>query len=549
MRQRKWAMDFLILFALAWAGYKFTWDLERWFDIPTFDEAEAVHRGDVLRFELQDLTRLKAEWSPLYVTWYALLKRLAHPEDRVALHDLNWRVLAVLTSMGLYVVLRRYHIRPAYAAALALFALLSRLIWFELTRSVLLAVGFALLAAWWATWYRKPWKRLWVAGWSLWLAAFTRPEYALAAGLVTAASLITLFRAWRRQGRLSLTRKDVGLAAPVLLAAVGFALWGRPFGHGRSVYAFGQHFAFNRWSCMGMPGNRSWEEEVEAAFGPLENVYQAVWRNPALFARHVGCNVARAKKLIGQITIHAPFTGVRYVYEAGVFAVAWVLGSVLVGFRRPHRIKRRLQVGWARGDLVYWGLLWAVLLSPILIISSDKPHYRAQFGWATLVLWAYLFLPRRYRPISWRRAALIAALVVAVAPPTMAGLSGHPRWAPTLYNRATIQAIRHLNLPEEGPITVSGHRRLAYYFLVAYLDERFQIGRRLPQEDVLSFIQTYQPDLIIVHRPWYGGDDSWEAFQAYPEAYGYWVYPIGEKRALYIRADRIPPPKTYEFPP
>ncbi|NPA06811.1 MAG: hypothetical protein GXO54_05335 [Chloroflexi bacterium] len=534
-------LDGLILLALIWAGVKFSWDLPRWYDIPTFDEAEMLRAGVELTWA--KVSKLKSEWSPLYVFWYAFLNRVARPESRVALHDLNWRILAVLASVGLYAVLRRYRIARIYAAGLALFALLSRLVWFDLTRSVLLAVVLTYAAAWAATWPRQRWKRLWVGGWLLGLAAFARPEYAFPAmGLVLFAG-VDAARAWKRRP-WRWTSRDGLLLVPVVLPTIGIMVWGLPFGHGRSVYAFGQHFAFNLWMCLGQPETRTWEEEVEAAFGSIQSIAQAVWRNPTMFAQHVLCNLKRGHKVVGQMVIHAPWSGLRYIYEAGATLLAWALGTLWVLARHRTRCRRRWLVGWGRGDLLFWSMVAAALLAPIVIISSLKPHYRAQFGWAWLTLWAYLCLPRQYTSRPWYRTLLLAALLIAVTPPTMAGLSAHPSWYPTLYNRSTVQAIARITASEPGPIVVSAHKRLAHYFLISYLDSRFEIGRRLPQEGALAFIQRYRPDILIVHFPWYDGDDSWRVFREHPEAYGYWMYPIGKQRALYVRSDRFPPPSS-----
>ena len=546
MRQRLvWALwDTLAFLAVLAAGWKFGLPADRWFDIPAFDEARYLNRGvELLHI---GLTQLPSEWSPLYSLWYHLLYRLGF-QDRIALYYLNFRLLGALLPALFFLVLRRYGVSYWAAFALAIYAVGTRLSWVTDTRVTSFALMLVFLTAWLLTFLPPGWPRTVVAAVSMVVVAYARPEYLMAAGLLALVALVQGGRAWRREKRRHLRLSVlVGLAGSALLAVGSWVLWGPPVGKGRSMYAFGQHFAYTRWFCLKQPHRGiSWEDEVRADFGDARTILEAFMANPRAFGSHIWCNLKTFPPRLGStLFLHAAYFFPKGVLaEALLFAGLTALGMLGVVLRDrttwPQRLRARQEA------LLFWGIMSLVGLSVLMVIHGAKRYYLILLGWPTLVLGALFFLPSqtplvfsRRRVWTWLTGLLLGMALV----PPMGYMTPYPWNPPFLENLELLKTLRALPLPTNRPVRWVSVRGLRHYFLMLYLNTEFEALPYAPEEGFLDYIQETQPDILTVDRRWFQGDATWRAFLEQPQRFGYWKQKIGPYRWLFGRGEIIPPP-------
>jgi len=498
MRQRlAWALwDTLAFLAVLAAGWKFGLPADRWFDIPAFDEARYLHRGvELLHI---GLARLPSEWSPLYSLWYHLLYRLGF----IALYYLNFRLLGALLPALFFLVLRRYGVSYWAAFALAIYAIGTRLSWVTDTRVTSFALMLVFLTAWFLTFLSPGWSRTVIAAVSMLVVAYARPEYLMASGLLV--------------------------------------------GKGRSMYAFGQHFAYTRWFCLKQPHRGiSWEDEVRADFGDARTILEAFMANPRAFGSHLWCNLKTFPPRLGStLFLHATYFFPKGVLaEALLFAGLTALGMLGVVLRDRTTWSQRLR---ARQEaLLFWGIMALVGLSVLMVIHGAKRYYLILLGWPTMVLGALLFLPSQTPLVFSRKQAWtwLAGLFLGIAlVPPMGYMTPYPWNPPFLENLEVLKVIRALSLPADRPVRWVSVRGLRHYFLMLYLNTEFEALPYAPEEGFLDYIQETQPDIITVDRRWFHGDASWRTFFEHPRRFGYWKREIGPYRWLFGRRDVIPPP-------
>lgn len=536
--------DVLALLTLLAAGWKFGLPADRWFDIPAFDEARYLHRG--LEVWRVGLARLPAQWSPLYSLWYALLSRLG-ARDRIHLYYLNFRLLGALLPAGCFLVLRRSRVAFWPAFALSLYTVSARLSWVTDTRVTSFAMLLVMVVAWGLSFLPRGWLRLAAGGLSMLVVAFARPEYTLAAGVLLAAALWMGYRTWRRGASLWTGPRWalLGLLAPLALAVAAWGLWGSPVG-ARSMYAFGQHFAYTRWYCLGQPRRGiSWEDEVQADFGQARTILQALMVNPRAFGSHLWCNLKAFPPRLGStLFLHAAyFLPQKPLVEALLFAGLAGLFLLYMAARRGRHLLRKA-VREAPEDMLFWAAMALVGLSVLLVIHGAKRYYLILLGWPLMVLAGLLFLPRGTtgNPSITLGKGLAGLLLGLALVPPMGYMTPYPWEPPFLENLELLKTLQALSLPKDRPLRWVSTRGLRHYFLMLYLEGNFQALPYAPEEGFLADIQEKRPDIITVDTRWFYGDASWEAFRDRPQAYGYWRRSVGKHRLLFVRRDVIPPP-------
>src|SRR5262249_26624985 len=187
--RRPYLADLLILLLLLVLAGKLTWDLSSVADLTIGDEVSYMSCAEGI--SAQGLPSAQA--SPLYCLWYYALS-LVKP-DHVALYYANWSVLTALVPVGVYVLFRALGGSRLLGLLTAFGVLTSGLvtIWPYLTH---LATGLLLLGSAVAVRVRQPAWSVAVLGLTLLLAAYIRPECAVAflglclLGLVAAVWLL-----------------------------------------------------------------------------------------------------------------------------------------------------------------------------------------------------------------------------------------------------------------------------------------------------------------------------------------------------------------------
>lgn len=474
------------------------------------------------------------DWAPLYAVWYFGWSLII--PDGVALYLFNFVLICTLLPLVLYVTLRCYAVAPWLAALVAFFFLIAHanvLVWPRVSHFALLIILLSLCAARLAHTQISAFA---IASFGALLAAFVRPDVALAAILLFVATLISLVRLPAERAVVSRP-----LLGGLAVGALGLlALFGSPFGDGsRSFDAFAQHFSLN-WVAWTGSDLSPWTDAftiIGLTFGDVESIAGALRANPGLVIQHIASNLGRMPQALFDLFFrHANLllpqeqqTLAAWLLFAaggmGVLAASWRMRTTLLVQARAH---------WA-----LWIMLGAYLpgLLAANLLIYPRGHYLLMLG--TLLLVGMLALFARPRPPAHLPAsALLAVLLLILTPNTTALVP------PALdrVNITTINTITALDLA--APV----------FMLEAEGGYNIYIGahvQRVPEYDkdrpFAAWAAERQINMIVVsdrlrNDSRLRDDPEWLALLADPAAHGYVAFPIeATGRLLLVDARLLPP--------
>ncbi len=545
---------FLLALALFYSGWKFSAWSPQWIDLPMGDEADYLFEGVTLDGELgHGVGQLLADWSPFYSLWYHALAKVS--PDRVALYYLNYRLTGALLVMFLFLVLERWGAHPWGALGFAFLVLIGRLPWIGVQRVTTFSL-MVLLGSLWILALAPTALRLWVGVWLLWLAAFARPEYLLAAVLLAGYALwahrhaLTPSHLAAQWAQIRASKRALAwVILPPLVALTLTLIWGVPTSQKRSIYAFKQHYALTQSFCVHQRHGATWEEEARYAFGDADTWPAILQRNPQAVWRHVWCNVTSILKdtrYLSTVFYHAPLlwpkaptddqAGQR---EAKLLVLLTGLG-LLYRLAHPTSLKQRWEALRNAHWLPVWGVVFLATLPVVIAVYSAIPHYRIMPLTPLVLLLGVVLLPRKGASLPWGPSLGLALLVVAATPP-FAWLFPSPLSPPSLPNQATVRAIANVAASKEGPLRIALTHPI-HYDLLNYLSRPWEELPYLPDEGFLDFVAQTQPDLMVVDLSHFHGDDGWEAFAQDPTPYGYWRLSLSGDRLIFGRQGVVAPP-------
>jgi hypothetical protein len=566
MSLRRFWGDGLLVLALLAVSVKMTYDIAAVRDLDLADESAYMYFGTLI----PQRGLPAAESGPLYGLWYCGLSLLQH--DPVRLVYLGWQLLVALLPAVLYVLARALGGGRA-VSLLGAFAVLTSCLLQTAPYPTYLAALLLALATLAATRCRSvPWAVAFL-GLGLLLAAYVRPEYAVAflvlalAGL--AAALWTL--ATRRP------RAATGLLLPALLLAGCAALLvrfaGNPLGGGRSFVAFGQHYAAHVVSARNLPLNpwSYWETIARGDFGDAQSLAEAWHVNPGAVLWHFGLN---ARALPGAfVEAVAPDLDLpKWGRQA-----LWLLLAVLASLAAAGLV-RRLAAGTAGAagaagaaaaserrvlwpPMVMLGLLSVPTAASVLVVWP-RSHYLVPLACflAALLAPGVAALPR-LRPLLQRLdsgPALLALVVILLAlAPNRAhgwnvqslvrlGARGKKSASmPVLETRRTVETLRGLGqrLRAGGTILDSSAIGRAFY---AGLPRQW-LDSTTKAEPFRAFLRRHDAGILILDAilesdPNYRDDPEFQEFAAGRRPTGFTLIPVsGVAVRIAVRNDLLEP--------
>ena len=418
--RQRWVTIVLAAICLGVAVYSI-----QWLDIGLYDETAYLQRGAVIDEEGLP----SADMGPLYSLWYRVLQVVwADPIDR---YFANLGITIALLPFMLFLVLRRLGTSLIVSSFVALFILVSTLNILNWPRVSVFALIILLLGLWLQAGSRsrdRGWAFLTCAAI---IAVYIRPEFALSVGILGVSWLVDLYRRKRRGEPYSITP----IMTTAVLAITMSLVLGNPFGHGRGMVAFGQHYALNRIEADDSDTDAwtSWETITQRDLGTTSSLSRAVSHAPDRVAWHIGSNLRQLVPTLGRMVLPA---GARLDRKATVllgllfFVICWALFLA-------RKAKRSTSVAsiWVIAALAAPAILAAIVIFP-------RQHYLIfPITLATLPLVATLF-PERSVDTRWphRIAAVLTVFILLTYVGRPIGTPGRPVLA-------TIQALRELDLP------------------------------------------------------------------------------------------------------
>lgn len=397
----------------------------RQLDIGLYDETAYLQRGAAI--DTEGLPT--ADMAPLYSLWYRFLQVFI--TDPVQRYFTNYGLLMALLPFSLFLLLRTLGTSLTANLSTGVIILLSTLNilnWPRVSVFALIILIAGLLLFLRSTVRDRGWAWLFIAST---LTVFIRPEFALS--LVGLGVLWGIDIVQRRQLHDHFEPATLGVG--LLFAVLLFIILGNPFGNGRSMVAFGQHYALN-WTEANhseLDPWTNWEGISERDLGTTSSIPQALSNAPDRVLWHIGQNLGSSVPAL-----------VRMYMPAGARPdrIAWLLMAGLFGLLMWRAWSGRKDASgtgpWITLPTV--AICLPALLSVVLI--NPRQHYLIFPAVLLLTLLVSKAFPARpERPMT--RWTWLATAIGSVWVLTYSGNPVAPIAKPVL---STISALRGIRL-------------------------------------------------------------------------------------------------------
>lgn len=526
-------IDIYTLVLLVAAGLKFTYGLEKIYDIGLYDETGYLVRGVNLPELLHDvITGKLAQVGPLYSAWYYLLSLLQ--PDRVKLYYLNYKILAILLPVFLYVVLRRYGVNVLVSVVVSFFVLISYAniaTWPRVSHFMVIVVLISLI---FASMVDDLVRRLGIAGMGALIGSYVRPEIFIA--FVIMSVMIVIIVALRLKNRDP--RGDIIFAGFIALVSMMLiAVMGAPMVGNRSWSAFEQHFALN-WVLWTHTNDLSpWtnsHEIIKRSLGDVHSIPEAFMSNPDLFAKHVISNLFRAIKSLSIFFYHATvvFPKAFYKLEAILLFISFLLYLIVTRRGWMRALKDRVK---EYRDLLLLAACYFVPAGLSALIIFPRYHYVLLPGILLVILVSVLITERKQNldvKMNFKLLAFAGILFLAVTPPA----SNLLKYSDDTPIAKTIQFIRSLD--------ISGDVNLleANGGFDVYLGDNFHRVaeyQKSESEGFYKFLKKRHINAIILNDDLnndarFRGDGDWHDFLRNYRDFGFVELPIPNTKWYFI---------------
>jgi len=435
-------IELFIVFILLMSGWKYTYAIDNIIDIGMADESNYLWGGAEIR-NGEFTTGTVADSAPLYTIWYYLLS-LWRP-DRIALYYFNYKVLAVLLPVLLYILLRRYELSIISSVTVSFFFMISCAnlwVWPKVSHFSAVIVLSSFILASCAKSFATRAGVICIGGL---LSSYVRPEMFLAFTLLSTIFIIAVFVEFKKHRSIKVI---IFLAGIIMLTGFMIRIFGWPARGNRAFVAFGQHFSLNWVHWTGnqniSPWN-NWRDIIDRNFGNIHNMSQALINNPNLFFKHMASNIMSIPKSLKIFLYHTNVIMPVNFREAGAYLLLGiiVLYILLKRNRLIPTLKSRIT---ENSDLLLFFSCYLMVGFVSVLFFYPRHHYLIIPGMLIIVM-AAIFLAGRKRDHEFRdykHLLLLGALVIAVTPSSL-GLSGTATGKPNL---ETIKFIRSLSIDQ-----------------------------------------------------------------------------------------------------
>ncbi|HRF79349.1 MAG TPA: hypothetical protein PL070_04610 [Flavobacteriales bacterium] len=458
-------------------------------DIGLYDETAYLQRGA----KIDTIGLPTADMAPLYSLWYRFLQLLIG--DPVQRYFANQFITVALLPIGTYLLLLQLGTtqRASFITSIfLLFSTLNVLNWPRVSVFAMLVLLTGLLLALRSRDRDRQWASVVSA---IAVCVFIRPEFALSLGC---AFLLWLADLARR-------RKSLNLAAWMPVAFTGafalllFLALGDPFANGRSMVAFGQHYALNVAETTDSTTDpwTNWEAIARKDLGTTASVSQALRNAPEKIVWHLGTNLRNTAATLARMLLPA---GAR-VSRMAMLLILIMVGAVAI-------------LAWKGADRTWRSHGFFVVASAVIclpavlsaIIIYPRQHYLIFPVSLLIILFVNQAYPRNAHRPRWAMVPAIAAVLIMLL-----YLRIHPEPLPRPV-LATINALR--TLPADTELVIldadggydaylgSGAKRI----IAQNKDRGFD--EFIAQHGIHVIVAS--PRLLNDHR--YQTDPTWRAF-------------------------------------
>lgn len=484
-------------------------------DIGLYDETAYLQRGAWI--DAHGLPT--ADMAPVYSLWYRCLQFIV--SDPVHRYFVNYAVTMAALPILIFLLLRATNtalIPSLLTGSFVQVSSLNVLNWPRVSVFALILLLIGLLFQIRSTRRDAGWLGITVA---TAFVLYIRPEFGASLAVIVLLWAIDITKRARESGSISWSYPTVALVVITLL----LIKFGNPYGHGRSMIAFGQHYALNVIEAGDRPVDpwTNWESLAQKDLGTTTSLSEAFRNAPDRVLWHVERNMSQLFPTWARLYMPA---GARLNHLAWALLLVQVLLLLRLGWF--HR--RRSPPVWFRALPVILALVLPALLSAIVI------HPRQHYLLFPAVLFLLVLVGLAYRPATerpgmlWRWSPAVVLLLLVVL---HSGSPIAPKGRPTL---ATIEALR--SLPISQPLVILEADGGYDAYLPAGTVRINAQGTDIASPDVLVQkgvnVIVASPRLMQDHR--FAGDPTWQRFFAGDYREGFTVRPVeGTRTRLFVR--------------
>lgn len=537
---KKYYLDALIIILICVIGSVYTHQIPQIVDIGLYDESSYLSYG------LHIFTTFPgAEAGPLYAFWYKFL--LLFEKSPIKLYYLNYRIMLIAPSIGLFYVLRSLSVNRIYSIALAFWFLTmpsNFYIWPKVSHFALTLIflGLGMLSL-----LKKRISKSALLIVIFLLVSYVRPEY-----FITYLLFLFTFIFLEAQNIFKYKIYNPRLISIILLCSTLIIYkYGIPITSGdRSMLAFGQHYSLNLSKNNPKLINpwTNWEEIIKNDFGNVNTVFSAAIQNPQAFFSHVLVNIKQSclhfcstflqtfpRSSSGNLQLSQVLLNILGVLFFSLSIFLYSSRSLIL-----NQEKNFLKISFLKyhGDKIYALLLILVpcIISSLIIFPRD--HYLMLGGTVSLAMLVGIFLNNtsnidlNSREIILLFCAFSLLIIRPISIPVQ--LDSQP-------NLKTIEFLKsqkfnsQVNILEaEGGINI-------------YLGDNFKRIAEYDKKDPWPvFLNDNKINLILISNRLdldsrFSGDEYWKIFINNPEKFGFRTLKIPslQDRKIIYKSDLI----------
>ena len=271
---------------IAIIGWVFTQDIDKYADILFWDEANYMTSGKAM------FDKINKGWGPTYAVWFKFLSFFEN--DSIRLYYLNYKLMAILPAMALFVLLLQSNVRrwaALWIALLFIFADINLPIWPKVSHYgiFVMLTGLIIMRR-----IKIHSLKLAFMAYVVLFLAYARPEVFLT---YVAIIIIWVFIVFTDRASRAILPLFVSILAIIGTFLIQWKI-GNPmftFQGSRSAVAFAQHFMMNYYEWKGIDQDFwiTWMPYYLKEFGNSESVLEAYQHNSTLLTNHVTSNIHR----------------------------------------------------------------------------------------------------------------------------------------------------------------------------------------------------------------------------------------------------------------
>ncbi len=478
----------------------------------------------------------------LYCLWQLGIQMIT--QDPVQTYYINYIAMVSLPCVALYALMRSLRVNVWVSVWLVLLFMFSGLnfpLLPKLTHFTVLFLGAGLAISNFAA--DNLIKQLTIAGFTVWLASYIRPEMYVACGLIL---LWLLYVSYKRKTY----RSFVTLFAVVVVSGV---LLGTPIRENdRSFWTFKVYMAINymEWypDRIQLSPWMHFNEINEQIFGhKLVSIKDAIETRPDLVVRHVQTNIIKlatdsfryVKEYVQMMLDLFPFPYKRYLFP--------LLGLVFLALIDYRKYAANL---WATAKRYKeFGVILLLTLVPSIITTTTmypRPHYFLyHFYLLYFPLVGILLSNLAFRRVTFGSFSFLRnKYALPVLNLLLMGVFLGPRLRANAQDEPTpkrdfIYKLQSQNL--QGEVNVLGGDPITYSRYVG-ADWTFYFYDNQRPDNFQSFIRDSDINAVIINEnvhKYFQDDTSYQAFLSDPGQLGFQLVEETDKRRIYASEQKI----------